>query len=159
MRKGTGKGSSTYQANNAGGYGNPPVRHQFKPGGRGGPGRPKGETTLEAAMRKMFGGTVQVTSNGEAREVSMVQALAERAKKEFLTGSARSLELGLELALKYGPADATVDDVAVFDFTILTPEQRYALRNLFNGVEYVDRHELRRLQQLDDRMREKRKKE
>lgn len=157
MRKGTGKGSGSYQANNAGGYGNPPVRHQFKPGGVGGPGRPKGETTLVAAMRKMFGGTVQVTSNGESREVSMMQALAERAKKEFLTGSTRSLELGLELALKHGPPGATIDDVAVFDFTILTPEQRYALRELFNGLEYVDRHELRRLQQLDDRIHKNKK--
>ena len=157
MRKGTGKGSGTYQANNAGGYGNPPVRHQFKPGGKGGPGRPKGETTLEAAMRRMFGSTVQVTSNGEAREVSMVQALAERAKKEFLTGSARSLELGLELALKYGPADSTIDDIPVLDFSELTPDQRRGLRDLFGHVEYVDRHELRRLQQLDDRQRKKRK--
>jgi hypothetical protein len=152
-----GKAGGRYRANNSGGYGNPPVIHQFKPGSKGGPGRPKGETTLEAAMRKMFGSTVQVSSNGETREVSMVQALAERAKKEFLTGSPRSLELGLELALKYGPEERNDDNVIALALSELTPEERYNLRKIVMPLEYIDRQELRRLQQVDEREKQRRK--
>lgn len=46
--------SPHYRANNDGGYGNPPVRHQFKPGNEGGPGRRRGTTSIDAALRKMF---------------------------------------------------------------------------------------------------------
>ncbi|MEH6791104.1 DUF5681 domain-containing protein [Parasphingorhabdus sp.] len=142
--------SSNFRGNNAGGFGNPPVRHQFKPGGKGGPGRPKGMTSADAALRKMFASTVQVSQNGEIREMHMTEAIVERLKKEILTGSPRLLEMALELVKKYGPVDQ-VDDAYVLDFSEFTAEQRVWLRDVFNGVEYIDKHELRRLQQLDCR--------
>lgn len=43
-----------YSADNRGGYGNPPVKGQFKTGGKGGPGRLPKAVSMEAKLRAMF---------------------------------------------------------------------------------------------------------
>lgn len=95
--------SPLYKANNRGGYGNPPIRSQFKPGNKGGPGRRKGETNLENAFRNLFKGTTPVKRNGKIAHIPMAEAIAERIRKEITQGSTRGLELGMSLMREFGP--------------------------------------------------------
>ncbi len=95
--------SPLYKANNRGGYGNPPIRGQFKPGNRGGPGRRRGETNLENAFRNLFKGTTPIKRNGKIAHIPMAEAIAERIRKEITQGSTRGLELGMSLMREFGP--------------------------------------------------------
>lgn len=97
-----------YKANNRGGYGNPPVKSQFKPGGKGGPGRKKGVTNLESAMRKAIDKKLDVNKEGHSRKMLPVEIYAERVLEAVLskTKSPRLLEFGHQLFSKY---DAELD--------------------------------------------------
>jgi len=95
--------SPLYKANNRGGYGNPPIKDQFKPGNKGGPGRRKGETNLENALRKLFKGTTPVKKKGKIANIQMAEAIAERVRKEITQGPLRALELGMSLMREFGP--------------------------------------------------------
>ena len=142
-RRRGGRASSHYRANNEGGYGNPPVRHQFKAGNEGGPGRRRGAITMDGALRKMFRTKVPVIKNGRSMRIDMAEALAERVRKVIFSDNPKALQMGMELMRKYGP---TGDEnmVAIFDFSALSLEQKIALRDLLQTAEMVDRHELAR---------------
>lgn len=106
--------SGRYEANNRGGYGNPPIKSQFKAGGKGGPGRKKGESNLESAMRKAIGKKLDVNKDGQSRKMLPVEIYAERTLEAVLskTRSPRLLEFGRELFAKYGE---TRDDGDQYD--------------------------------------------
>lgn len=89
--------ASRYKANNDGGFGNPPVKNQFKPGNKGG-GPKKNNITIENEMRRVFRDKVPLA---DGSKTPMVRALAELLKKEILTNP-KSLQWGLELAERYG---------------------------------------------------------
>ncbi|MBP6110958.1 MAG: hypothetical protein KA482_01080 [Sphingobium sp.] len=93
--------SSRYRANDEGGYGNPPVKNQFKPGNKGG-GRKKGNVTLESELRRVFRDRVPLA---DGSKTPMVRALAELTKKQLLTNP-KALPWAFELAEKYGPKEA-----------------------------------------------------
>ncbi|WP_157033022.1 DUF5681 domain-containing protein [Sphingomonas changbaiensis] len=133
--------SPTYRADNAGGYGNPPVKSQFRPGNSGGPGRRRGAKTLEESLRRLFRSKVPVTRNGQTRNMDMTEAMAERLKKEILTGNYKALELGVNLAHRYGPT-GDENQVEMFNIAELTSEQKWALRAFLMTMSRADRHEV-----------------
>lgn len=111
-----------YKKNNAGGYGNPPVKSQFGKGGKPGPGRPRGSSTMDGALRKVFRGKVPYLENGERKEGPATVALAKRALQHGLSGTARANEAARELAAKYGPEEPTTAP-ASYDLSCLTGEE------------------------------------
>lgn len=99
------KPSPHYKGNNDGGYGNPPVRSQFKPGNRGG-GRKKGKKSVEAALRRAFKTPLEIVARDSSRrKVHPVDALAIRAVQLGVKGGGRDNERALELAKQFGPQD------------------------------------------------------
>lgn len=98
-----------YKGDNSGGYGNPPVKDQFQKGGPPGPGRPKGSRSMDGALRKVFGGTLEYRENNKPVKSTATVALAKRALGLGLTGPASANAAALELAAKYGPQDDSAD--------------------------------------------------
>lgn len=94
-----------YKADNAGGYGNPPVKDQFKKNGPGGPGRPTGTTNLECAIRKAIKKKRPVKQDGKTVKMATVDVFAEQVLQAVLSRSKTSsmLQFGLWLFEKYGP--------------------------------------------------------
>lgn len=113
---------SRYKKNNKGGYCNPPVKGQFEKGCKPGPGRPKGSSTMDGALKKVFRGKVPYLENGKRKEGPATIALAKRALQHGLSGSARANEAARELAAKYGPDEPTVAP-AEYDLSVLTNEE------------------------------------
>jgi len=114
--------SPLYQANNKGGYGNPPVKGQFPKGNRGGPGRPRGVTNLETAMRKVLAKRLTVTKDGRAVRMTPWEVYAERVLEAILskTTSPAMLEFGRDLLTRFGVSDPRPKaDYSVFSDTEL----------------------------------------
>lgn len=107
--------SPHYRNNNEGGFGNPPVKSQFKAGGKGGPGRTKGETTLESEMRRMLRSRVKLA---DGKTIPVTRGLAMRARKEMLNGSLRAVQWGMELAEKYN--EKTEPKPTLIDMDVLS---------------------------------------
>ena len=97
--------SPHYQANNAGGYGNPPVKGQFRKGDPGGPGRPKGRGNLESAISRVMSKPKTVNRNGRPTKMMPTEIFAERVLEAILSNnkSPGMLEYGRKLFDKYGP--------------------------------------------------------
>jgi hypothetical protein len=126
--------SPHYKANNAGGYGNAPVKSQFKPGCKPGPGRKKGEASIEAAMRRMLREKVPRKDGGPP--VPIGKAFAAAARNTMLTGGVRGVELGLKLSTKFGEkkeADPIIDLRAIEGFNNLEMDILIALHSRVMG--------------------------
>ena len=136
--------SPTYRANNDGGYGNPPIKSQFRRGGTPGPGRRRGSTSFAAAMRRLFSSKVPVSLNGEVMKISMADAMAERLRKEILSGNFKALELGFAMIAKYGPVQQS-NELSMVDLSALSIEEKRALRKLLLTAEPVERREVFKL--------------
>ena len=113
---------SRYKKNNEGGYCNPPVKGQFEKGCKPGPGRPKGSSTMDGALKKVFRGKVPYLENGKRKEGPATIALAKRALQHGLSGSARANEAARELAAKFGPEEPTQSPTD-YDLSRLTAEE------------------------------------
>ena len=96
--------SPHYKADNSGGYGNPPVKNQFRPG-QAGPGRRKGVTNLESAIRRRLRTRLRVSRDGKAVRLTPYEIYAERVLEAILskTTSPRMLEFGLNFLSRFGP--------------------------------------------------------
>ena len=103
--------SPHYRGDNAGGYGNPPVRGQFEHGNPGGPGRPPGQSNLESAIRKALGRRRPVNRDGRMVKMNPVDVYAERVLETILSRSKSPalLEFGLRIFEKYGPGPSAAD--------------------------------------------------
>lgn len=109
--------SPHYKGDNSGGFGNPPVKSQFKKGNPGG-GRPKGSTSTDAAIRDVLATSVKKRDrNGKLTSVPMTRALVERAFQLGLTGNLKANEKARELAATHGPQEPANRE---FDFGIFT---------------------------------------
>lgn len=118
--------SPHYKANNEGGYGNAPVSGQFATGGKPGPGRPRGSTSLAAAMRKTFSKKIiRKDKNGNiVDQVSPTQALAEKALQLGLTSNFKANEGARQLAEKYGPPEETpAAEEEAHDYSLLSDSE------------------------------------
>jgi hypothetical protein len=98
-----------YKGDNGGGYGNPPIKHQFKKKAPGGPGRPKGSTSMDAALAKVFRGKVPYKENGKPVSGAATEALSKRVLQHGLAGTHRATLEVLKLAQKYGPQEAETE--------------------------------------------------
>jgi hypothetical protein len=104
---------SSYKADNSGGYGNPPINHQFKKKNPGGPGRPRGSTSMDAALGKVFGGKVPYKENGKPVLGPATEALSKRVLQHGLAGPHRATLAVAELARKYGPQEPETNGTPV----------------------------------------------
>lgn len=97
--------SPYYQANNAGGYGNPPISGQKKKGGPGGPGRPKGQTSLEAALKRVLRKKRAVVRDGKVEKLHPSDIMAERTLEAFLAKdlSPQMIQLAHRIMERFGP--------------------------------------------------------
>lgn len=100
--------SPHYKANNDGGFGNPPVRGQFGENNPGGPGRPKGITNLEAALRKRLGKKLTVSKDGKSVKMTPFEVYAERMLEAILSKSSSPamLEYGFRLLTRFSSNEA-----------------------------------------------------
>ena len=97
--------SPHYKGDNSGGYGNPPVSGQKKKGDAGGPGRPRGSTSLTAALNRAFRRKLPIVRDGKATKLHPTDILAERILEAILAKnpSPSMIELGRKLMEQYGP--------------------------------------------------------
>jgi hypothetical protein len=97
--------SPYYRANDAGGYGNPPVSGQRKKGDPGGPGRPRGQTSLEAALRRALRRKRPVLRDGKVELLHPSDIMAERIVEALLAKnlSPAMIELAYRIMEKFGP--------------------------------------------------------
>lgn len=133
--------SPLYQANNKGGYGNPPISQQFQPGNQGGPGRTKGVISLESSLRKMLASKVPVTKNGKTVEIDMAEAMAERARQLILGKDLKGFQLGLELMKQYGPREEHRQVIYAFDWDGMSLQQKRTLYAFLRSLTPYDRRE------------------
>ncbi len=68
------------------GFAKPPVEHQFKPGGKGGPGRPKGSVSHDALMQKHLKQKREVSVGGRRQKLSTRELLVMSTVKAALEG-------------------------------------------------------------------------
>jgi hypothetical protein len=124
---------SRYQGNNEGGYGNPPVDGQFRKGDKGGPGRRKGEASLESALRKITSKKIPVNKDGKRRHLSPAQILAERTLEAALAKnpSPRMLELAHKIFAKYGPKEV---EKIKYDFSRLSLVEKKIYRAVLGSI-------------------------
>lgn len=97
--------SSHYKGDNSGGYGNPPVSGQRKKGQPGGPGRPRGSTSLDAALKRAFRRKLPIVRNGRLAKLHPTDILAERIVEAILAKNLTPtmIELARRLMEQYGP--------------------------------------------------------
>jgi hypothetical protein len=97
--------SPYYRANNAGGYGNPPVSGQRKKGDPGGPGRPRGQTSLQAALRRALRKKRPVLRDGKVELLHPSDIMAERIVEALLAKnlSPAMIDLAYRIMEKFGP--------------------------------------------------------
>lgn len=122
--------SPYYKADNAGGFGNPPVKSQFKNGNKGG-GRKKKDESMEAALRREFTGKVTVKREGKTEKVSIAQVLARRKRDRGLKGSDRALDAAIELAKRYGPQE---QDPLAADWSWATEDEITLIVSFLNAA-------------------------
>lgn len=118
--------SPHYKANDEGGFGNPPVKNQFR--GKPGPGRPKAGITFQEAIRQLLKLEVAVTADGNRLKMPLSEALMQRLAKEMLTGPMRALELGLLWMEKYGPQPQELKKVN-YDFKDFSEDEKRLYRS------------------------------
>ncbi len=68
------------------GFAKPPVEHQFKPGGKAGPGRPKGSVSHDALMQKHLKQKREVSVGGRRQKLSTRELLVMSTVKAALEG-------------------------------------------------------------------------
>ncbi|WP_432201772.1 DUF5681 domain-containing protein [Erythrobacter sp. W53] len=96
---------------------------RFRPGKSGNPsGRPKRSLSTNAVFQRMLSSKVPVISDGKRRMVTVVEAMAERVKRESLTGPLRGLEKGIAVAKDYSLNDPP-EDKKTYDLSKLTDEE------------------------------------
>ena len=97
--------SPHYRGDNSGGYGNPPISGQKRKGGPPGPGRPKGSTSLDAKMKKVFRRRLPILKDGRMTQLHASEIFAERILEAILSKNPTPamIELGRRLMIEYGP--------------------------------------------------------
>ncbi len=121
--------SPHYKGNNEGGYGNPPVDHQFK--GEPGPGRPTGSTSLESSLKKAFRKkVVRVDKDGKRTSIDVPEALAARALELGLKGTLAANIEARKLAEKY----CSQEQQQELDLSKLTNAELYLYGYLANKL-------------------------
>jgi len=104
------------------GHTNPPVETQFKKGNPGGPGRPKGVSSAEAVLKKLFRERIEFNVRNKKITKSMGDVIISRAQKLLIKGSDSSFFRLLELFEKYGPEEEPPKEVRLGNLEVLGME-------------------------------------
>lgn len=121
---------SKYKGDNSGGYGNPPIDHQFKKKGPPGPGRPKGSTSMDAALKKVFRSKVPYKENGKPVSGEATDALSKRLLQHGLAGPHRATLAVIDLARKHGPQELEPDETPLILLDALSDDELKELGRL-----------------------------
>jgi Family of unknown function (DUF5681) len=85
-----------------GGYGRPPVDHQFKPGQSGNPrGRPKGRKNFETMFLDVLNRKITVRDKNGARVLSKIEAILEVQLNKALAGDSNAFAKVFQIAEKF----------------------------------------------------------
>lgn len=96
------------------GYGRPPRDRRFQKGPGGNrKGRRKGVHNMDRIIWDMLKSKTKISINGRVRQVTVREALAQRYRKEILTGPLRALQDGLATAARLSEKFASSDDPAI----------------------------------------------
>ena len=129
--------SPHYKGDNSGGFGNPPVSGQRKKGQPGGPGRPRGSTSLDAALKRAFRRKLPIVRNGKLAKLHPTDILAERIVEAILAKNLTPgmFELARRLMEKYGPQPPAEPGVVGHgdDFSIDDRQVLVALLGRYTG--------------------------
>ncbi len=68
-------------------------------------GRPRKAHSTKSVMQAMFSSKVTATVDGRIVNMTVVEAIAARVKREALTGPLRGLETAMTMAQRYSPED------------------------------------------------------
>ena len=110
-----------------GGYGDPPVAHQFKPGQSGNrKGRPKGTKNLKTDLLDELGETMKVREGGRERWISKQRALIKTQVARALNGNDRAAAKIIDLYLRVTGFE---DDAADADLP-LNEDERAVIEKL-----------------------------
>lgn len=101
------------------GYCKPPVEHQFKPGGKGGPGRPPKSRNLRTLVREAMLEKVPIRVEGRTKMVSRIEALVLKNVELAFKGNQKATQwllrsyeaaAGLDETNENSPRSATLTD-------------------------------------------------
>ena len=80
------------------GYGKPPKATRFKKGQSGNPkGRPKGAKSFAAMAQEAFTRKIKVTTDGQRREVTIIEAILLQLANNAAKGDPRSMDRAFKL--------------------------------------------------------------
>lgn len=83
------------------GYRKPPEEHQFKKGGPGGPGRPKGSKNRETLLLAQLREQVDVNIDGESKRMSKLELIIRRLVNSAIKGDLKSIAFINQLLDKF----------------------------------------------------------
>jgi Family of unknown function (DUF5681) len=91
------------------GYGKPPKKSRFAKGRSGNPkGRPKGSRSLAAILAQAGYDRVTVTSNGQTKTLSRIEAMAIQMANKAAAGDPKAVHLFLYWLTKTSDAEAAI---------------------------------------------------
>ena len=94
-----------------GGYGDPPVAHQFKPGQSGNPkGRPKGVKNLITDLQEELESKILITEANKSHEVTKQRAMIKTLFAKALKGETRAANVLINLILGLEQTMRTTQD-------------------------------------------------
>jgi len=110
-----------------GGYGRPPVNHQFKPGQSGNPrGRPKGQKNFTTIFTEVLSRKVAVRDQNGPRRLSKLEAMIEVMTNKAIAGDPRAFAIIVQIAekIKESTWQPPVNHSAILDGAYLKMEQQ-----------------------------------
>lgn len=104
------------------GYGKPPRHTRFKPGHRGGPGRPRGSKNRETIFHEIFDKPRPATINGARKRVSLQEVAYRELGKKAAKGDLKAIALIEQIRASIGSnatRDAVVEPLSESELAIL----------------------------------------
>jgi hypothetical protein len=115
--------NSSASADNAVGYGRPPMETRFQPGMSGNPrGRPRGSRSIGAVLRDVIQHKIAVTENGKTRRIAALEIMLRRLVNDAVRSDPKAVKLLLSLVDRYAESPDTkinVDQLLAEDQAIL----------------------------------------
>lgn len=114
------------------GKGNPPKKHQFKPGQSGNPkGRPKGSKNVHHVLTKILGEKITITDAGKKMVVDKLEGAIRVMVNKSFDGSPASLKLLLEVLENGGVSEQSLEE------NLFTDEDHAALMKELDWLDEV----------------------
>lgn len=104
-------------------------------------GRPRRARSTKAVMQAMLASRVPTMIDGQVTQLTTIEAMAARVKREALTGPLRSLETAITIAQRY-TLDDPVPEEKTFDLWRLDDSEIKELHRLLAKIEGVPEEEI-----------------